>query len=173
MAAHTWKKPRGMTQDELKRTLSYDPSTGIFRWRVEKKGYSIGDIAGKPIASNEKYIQIVIGGHVYAAHRLAWLYVYGEWPTLYVDHINRVRDDNRIENLRLATHSQSSQNRSLHRNNTSGVKGVSFNKVSQKWSAYINVNRRFKNLGLFEKFEDAVVARKNAEIEFHPFRVKE
>ena len=88
-----------ITQEELKELLDYNPETGLFTWNV------YNNIKNKTTAGtfNDGYIQIKIKQKIYQAHRLAWLYVYGEWPKGQIDHINGIRDDNRIENLRDVT----------------------------------------------------------------------
>ncbi|MEO0449071.1 MAG: HNH endonuclease signature motif containing protein [Pseudomonadota bacterium] len=103
------------------------------------------------------------------AHRVIWTMVHGEEPNV-VDHINGVRADNRLTNLRSVTASQNSQNMRMRDSNTSGVTGVSFHKQRGRWQAYITVNNKAQNLGHFDNKDDAIAARKAAEIEhgFHP-----
>jgi hypothetical protein len=115
------------------------------------------------------YWSIKIAGKPHKAHRLAWLYVHGEWPPEDVDHINRARDDNRIVNLRLASRSENIQNSSLRLDNSSGHKGVCWVECRQKWIAQIKHQSRCKHLGYFDDINDAVAARKSAEAEMHPF----
>ena len=99
---------------------------------------------------------------------LAWLYVYKKWPEDCIDHINHIRTDNRIENLREVEKSQNQKNMSKDRRNKSGHSGVIWYKAYEKWSAEIWVNKVKHFLGYFENFEDAVLARKAAE-ERHGF----
>lgn len=88
-----------LTAERLRAALDYDPATGLFRW-IERPNQKIivGSIAGH--VGRKGYIYVTIDKRKYAAHRLAWLYVNGEWPKEQIDHINRVKDDNRISNLR-------------------------------------------------------------------------
>jgi hypothetical protein len=95
------------------------------------------------------------------AHRLAWLWHYGEWPTQ-VDHINRVKSDNRIENLRLATNSQNRANTGLRRDNASGQTGVWFDNHRKKWAAEIHWQNQKTRLGRFNTFEAAQSAYRQA-----------
>lgn len=95
-------------------------------------------------------------------HRIVYLYHHGFLPKE-IDHINRNTIDNRIENLREATHSQNCMNKNLYKSNTSGVKGVSFHKKTNKWAAGIRLNGKWKHLGLFDEIEKASMARFNAE----------
>jgi hypothetical protein len=134
-----------LTSERLRELLDYDPTTGTFVWKVGRRGHAAGRVAGRIIARNG-YHEIKIDQQYYRGHRLAWLYVYGEWPQG-LDHVNRVRTDNRIDNLRLATQSQNNANRAMPRHNTSGYKGVSYK--ARKWEASIAVRGRTIYLGRF------------------------
>ena len=153
----------GITQAELKSILSYDPETGEFTWLVSHK--MAGKKAGTPTDSG--YVQIGINGKVYIAHRLAWFYVYGEFPTNEIDHINGVRNDNRIENLRESSSSQNKCNTGISRVNTSGFKGVSWHAISGKWQVHIGVGKKKKYLGLFPTAELASGAYNAKAVELH------
>ena len=134
-----------ISADELRRIFDYDPETGHFTWVVKTHPkVTIGKIAGR--RDRKGYIEIKVHNRFYRAHRLAWLYVYGEWPRDQIDHINGVRDDNRISNLREATSAQNCSNKGMSKNNTSGFKGVSWYKPTSKWGARI----RDKHLGYFD-----------------------
>jgi hypothetical protein len=160
-----------LTQDELKSLLMYDPATGVFTWRVTRSRKVVeGSVAGS--VNNEGYCHIKFCNVNYKAHRLAWLYMYGVWPPNCIDHINRVRNDNRIENLRLATKTQNGQNRSLSKTNISGVTGVTWYKKSQRWRAQICVDGQHLYLGTYDTVEDAANARYRAEDKFHHYKVE-
>jgi hypothetical protein len=79
----------------------------------------------------------------------------GAWPLELIDHVNGVRHDNRIKNLRLATHEENLRNSNMPSNNTSGIKGVSWHSAGRKWVAYVNVTKKRFNLGLFDTIEEA------------------
>lgn len=104
------------------------------------------------------------------AHRVVWAMHYGQWPFNGLDHINGVRTDNRIINLRPADHTTNAQNMKLMSNNKTGIVGVSYNAKRGKYYASIRVRGKTRNLGLFDDIECAKVARRSAEIEhgFHP-----
>ena len=138
----------GPTQARLRELVSYDPQTGQFKWKAGRGGSS-GE-CGCLIKSG--YIIIGFDHELYRAHRLAWLYVYGEWPT-YIDHVNGIKNDNRIANLREATKSQNGANSKTK--NPHGMKGVTFSGRMNKWTAHISINGRKKHLGTFKTKEEA------------------
>lgn len=143
------------TAEEFRALLSYDPITGIFRWQAcAMKRMPVGAIAGK--TAHNGYRTIKIRGRTYASHRLAWLFVHNRWPSI-VDHIDGVRTNNAIANLRIATPSQNGANTRLSVRNTSGYRGVGYNKkrANKRWSATIMVNRTLHRLGHFDTAEEA------------------
>jgi len=160
-----------LTQKLLHEYFSYDPLSGQFTCiKLASKKARIGDVMGSlSTAYNRGYVRIGFQNKVYLAHKLAWLYVYGDWP-IELDHINHNRADNRISNLRLVTHSDNMKNQRKCKNNTSGVTGVNWDKQTNKWRAEIMVNRKGIKLGRFTELQDAIQIRKQAEIDygFHP-----
>src|SRR5574341_403988 len=151
-----------LTQQRLKEVLRYTPRTGEMVWRVTLSNRATAGTAVRGRSLNG-YSRVKIDGRLYYAHRLAWLYVVGEWPPVKVDHKNRDRADNRWRNLRLANNSQNSQNTTMRSDNTSGHKGVTWSKRFSCWLAQIQIDGRGKHLGVFEKLKDAVSARREAE----------
>ena len=155
-----------LTRDRVRELLSYDPKTGLFTWKVRTSNrVKVGDQAG--VRAVNGYIHISMDNYKFPAHRVAWFYVYGEWPPQFIDHINGVRDDNRLENLRLATVSQNTTNGVLRATNTSGYRGVSWSKEKQKWIASITKDRKQVNLGYFKTKEDAHFAYLEAARQMH------
>lgn len=149
-----------LTAERLQELLNYDPSTGIFRWRVRRGGKaSVGAEAGK---FTQGHRQIRIDGVLYYAHRLAWLWVTGEWPLNQIDHRNGEKADNRISKLRLATNTQNQYNVGPQRNNKSGFKGVAWHKGARKWVASIQHSGRSTHLGVFDDPVDAYEAYRRA-----------
>lgn len=143
-----------ITQAKLKELLSYDPETGDFTWLVGRK--MAGKKAGSP--HNQGYFTIRISRKLYLSHRLAWLYVYGAFPKIDLDHINGVKSDTRIDNLRECSESQNQWNSRKPKNNISGFKGVCWNKRAGKWHAQIMINLNKKHLGYFLTAESAYEA---------------
>ncbi len=145
-----------MTQDELRSLLDYDPLTGVFLWKVSRGGtVRAGEPAGS--YSVNGYRKIIVAGRSYRAHRLAWLYVYGEWPADQIDHINRVKDDNRIANLRVVSNGENRANTAPNKKNKVGQKHVT--PVRDCYRVLVRRNKRNHHVGYFKSVEDAVAAR--------------
>ena len=146
-----------LNQARLKELLHYNPDTGIFNWLVRPtNSVKIGGIAGT--LNNQGYIRTRIKGRDYQAHRLAWLYMHKTLPINEIDHINGIRDDNRLINLREATKTQCLRNQKIRSDNTSGLKGVSWDKDKEKWVARIQVSGKPKYLGPFTDKHEAHAA---------------
>ena len=156
--------PKDLTAKRLRELLNYSPDTGEFTRKVGTSTSSVGDVAGG--LNNRGYVTMSVQGKSHQAHRLAWLYVHGVWPTDQLDHINRNKSDNRIANLRQANHSLNSQNKGKPKNNTSGFVGVYLQTNRAKWQASIRVNKRNMSLGYFSSLEEAVAARKAGELKY-------
>lgn len=138
-----------LTQETLKELLDYDPETGHFFWKVNRgQRIKAGDRAGC-LNPTDGYIRIKVNYKLYLAHRLAVLYMTGQWPEEQVDHENHIRSDNRWFKLRGVTSQENNRNASMKRNNTSGFAGVSYHKGTDKWRATIMIDGRNKHLGLF------------------------
>lgn len=163
------KNPPELTAARLRELLSYDPETGIFRRLVSTSSTArAGDVAGG--LNSEGYVRIRVDGVSYRAHRLAWLYVHGRWPTDQLDHRNGVRADNRIANLREATNVENGQNYGVRKSNTSGHTGIHWHIRARKWVAQIRHTGRIHDIGYFDDMADAVSARAKAKAEMHPFQ---
>lgn len=136
-----------LTQEQLMDVLHYNPDTGIFTWvSPTNRRIKAGDVAGTINCSG--YSRTKVLGQEYLAHRLAWLYVTGAWPTGMVDHVNCNPLDNRFANLRIATNSQNLANQRLNSRNTSGFKGVT--SYRGRWRATLVKNRKSNHLGYFD-----------------------
>lgn len=159
---------RKHSRKQLLSVFSYDSETGVFRWRKDRPKAKAGTVAGCRGARG--YWHITLEGGSYKGNVLAWLFIYGYWPARDVDHKNRIRDDNRICNLQLATRSQNSAGAVVRKDNTSGVKGVCWLTMRNKWRAAITKNGRTFNLGHFvDKEEATFVYQKKAEEFFGHF----
>lgn len=166
----------------LYRLLFYDADTGQFVWLARPRemfqsdrifnswnAKLAGQIAG--VASKrDGYLRIGLLGKDYLSHRLAWKMHFGTDPTGQIDHIDGVRTNNRIANLRDVTNAENQRNAKRPLNNTSGVVGVAWHAQRQKWRARITVDGVTRSLGLFQSHSDATAARKTAEtfFRFHP-----
>jgi len=151
-----------LTQKRLKELLIYNPKTGIFKWKNGKQGRKKNLIAGHK--KENGYIIIQIDYESYPASKLAWLYMNGYLPEYIVDHIDRIRDNNKWNNLRLVTKSENSMNISMPKNNKSGIIGVYYSNLEKKWKSHICVYGTRISIGTFETKYEAAKARLEAEI---------
>ena len=154
-----------LTQEELKEHVCYDAITGYFTRIIPLRDGKVGHIIGHK-CKTKGYIQIYIGGKNYRAGRLAFLYMEGYFPENDVDHINRVRDDNRWKNLRHVSRQCNLINKSKQSNNTSGVTGVTWHKRDGVWQAQIRINKQGVHLGTHTSLLRAVQARWDAEVKY-------
>lgn len=149
-----------ITQQYLKERLTYNPATGNFIWRhcnelpVSWNTKYANNLAGS--INRSGYITIALNNKAFFAHRLAWLFCYGYFP-VEVDHINRDKADNRLENLREASHQQNALNQ-IKRSNSSGYSGVSWDSTNNLWRAQLRINGKSTNLGRYSRLVDAVQA---------------
>jgi hypothetical protein len=150
-----------ITQTRLRELLQYAPETGEFTWKVSHPRAKAGAVAGA--IDHYGYVVIRLDGRLYKAHRLVWLYVHGVWPLKNIDHINRIKNDNRLENLRLADQSINMHNVDVRVGSKSGVAGVTWRADRKKWNARIKIGYKNFNLGLFDNIAAAVAARRDAE----------
>lgn len=144
----------------LDHLLNYDKTTGIFTRKVSVRKDRIGAVAGAP--NGFGHIQIRVDGTLYMAHRLAWMWVYGDWPPTNIDHVNGNPSDNRITNLRLATPKENQENVKLRVDSSTGHRGVNWNKAERKWVARVQHHKERIVIGKYEAIEDAVSAIKEA-----------
>lgn len=157
-----------VTQARLREVFDYDPDTGLLTYRRNRGGYRLkGEVAGficrRTLRRGGGYRLVGFNGREYGAHRLIWIWWHGCEPEGNIDHINLVRDDNRIANLRECTQSQNGANRPMQSNNTSGFKGVTKSRTPGKWIAYVGK----KHIGTFTSPEAAHEAHKKAAIEIY------
>lgn len=144
-------------QSYVRKMLNYDEDTGVLSWKVSPaRRVKVGDVVG--YINSDGYVGISIKNNTYRAHRIIWMYVYGEFPSKDIDHINGNRSDNRLFNLRLASSSDNAKNRKITSKNTSGFKGVSYHKTKKKWCAQCQSNGKSHYLGQFDTAEKASAA---------------
>lgn len=159
-----------LSAEQVRSILAYDPDTGLFVWkRTENRALNVGDRAG--CLHPRGYVHIKIGKYSYAAHRLAWLFVHGQWPKEQLDHRNGIRSDNRIANLRPCSGpAENNQNTRIYGSNRSGFPGVGWRKASGRWRARINVCGKQYHLGAFDTPEEAECAYLSAKARMHDFQ---
>lgn len=155
--------PQKLTQAELKEYLSYDPLTGLFTYIKAKSGIHVGQVAGS--INGHGYIIIKIRGQSYHAGRLAFLYMTGAFPKNLVDHIHKIRTDNRWAELQDITNQENCRKKGMNKNNKSGVTGVRWNKKLNKWQVTLRVDGRNKHFGVFVELCDATLAIQKAKRE--------
>jgi hypothetical protein len=166
-----------ISADVLRQLVDYDADTGVFRWKertpdmfqdgIKTAAHNCaiwnskhsGSEAGSPCKG---YVGIKLFRRPYYAHRLAWLYVTGEWPAGEIDHANGIKSDNRFSNLREATRSQNMGNIRTPAHNTTGVKGVNWHRKNSKWTASIQCAGKSKYLGSFDTKAEAAAAYEQA-----------
>lgn len=170
-----------LTAQQLRQLLRYDPETGILYWNVREPGWFEDGkrsaewrarnwnsaFAGKPAGyiAPHGYNLVQLPGRMECAHRIAWVMTHGEWPE-FVDHIDGDRANNRLANLRSVSRSENARNKAKSSGNKSGVTGVSWYSGISKWVAEIGHNKKTIRLGRYECFDDAVAARKQAEVKY-------
>lgn len=169
----------GLSAEYVRSLLHYDPKTGILTWKQRPRVHFTNDrthamrnarFAGKIAGRKDSkgHLQVTIDGVSYAAHRVIWLIVYGVWPDK-IDHINHVRDDNRLLNMREVDAGGNARNASLRHDNSSGRVGVYWLNRIRKWVASTRKDGTLIHLGVFTSKDQAIAARAAAERElgFH------
>ena len=157
------EKPNVLTSAQFRELLTYQPDTGHLIWKHRPKGHPSwntqysGRIAG--YKNDDGYLKMLVYGRTYLCHRVIWSMVHDVWPELTIDHINGIRDDNRLENLRLATIAQNSQNSRNKRvtmpDGSPGLKGANLHRKSGRWIGRIKANGKFYYLGMFATSQEA------------------
>lgn len=153
------------TPATLRKAFRYNPQTGFLYWR---KGHHFAGKCAGSVDPGHGYRRVKLNGRLHLAHRIILAMVNNAWPEHEVDHINRIRDDNRLCNLRCVDRCQNMQNRPLYKSNKSGVAGVYWHDQHQKWCADICANGKRMFIGLFVCIGAAACAR-HIELNNHNF----
>lgn len=170
-----------LSKDDLFALMDFHPETGQFYWRERGPEYLAQTIrpktwnkrrAGKAVHQTKNtmgYFQIKVLDKIYLAHRLVWLFTYGDWPQFNIDHIDGERTNNAVANLRDVPQSENMLNVRLRKDNASGVTGVAWNTRYQRWDAVIRKNGVRRFIGSFKDKDLAIQARLKAqrELGFH------
>jgi hypothetical protein len=155
-----------MNQEYIKSLFTYDKETGDFRWKVARgRNVKVGQLAGS--YNGNGYFAVKIDYKNYLVHRLIWLYETGEMPKTCIDHMNRIKNDNRFCNLREASYSDNCQNIDIPKHNRSGHIGVSWFKKRNAWTVYVKVNKKNKWLGNYKDLDKAIEARRAGERKYY------
>jgi len=149
-----------MTKELLQELFYYE--NGFLFNKVKRSSNAMPNTLAGTLPNNSDYRRVSISNKIYLEHRVIWIYFNGLIPKgMFIDHINQNKKDNTIENLRLCTRSENQYNRGAYKNNSSGYKGVSFNKSLNKYSAQMRINNVKKHLGYFDSAELAKRAYDN------------
>lgn len=152
-----------LTQERVREVFDYDHETGNLVRKITAANCPAGSVAGS--VNSKGHVNVGVDGKIYAAHRIVFLWHHG-WVPPEIDHINRIKTDNRIENLRPATSSQNKGNIPLLRNNRSGYRGVSLNSRSGKWHAQIKIHGKQTYLGRTDTPQEAAILYNAAAIRY-------
>ncbi|MCK4830081.1 HNH endonuclease [bacterium] len=150
-----------LSQRILHALFTYDPKTGYLYW-IKDLGRS-KKYKGRLDYKAKGYLRACIFGETYQIEKLVWQYHNGYYPEKILDHLNGIPDDNRIENLREASVGENARNSSLAKNNSSGIRGIYFNKKDNAWFVTIRCNKKSYYLGSSKDFIEAVYLRYTAE----------
>lgn len=172
------RKSEAIDAHYVKECLAHKPDSTLLVWLPRPLEHFTSEyaqalwnsrFAGKRAGSirPDGYLEIRINGKLYMVHRIVWALANGAWPSQQLDHINGDRSDNRLENLREASNAENARNSPTPRNNTSGVKGVVWDKRQNKWAARIKMNGVLRNLGLFSDKGDAEIKVRAVRSELH------
>ena len=157
--------------EEVAKLFTYDREAGVLYWKERTRGtirhkYVAG--SSKGAKGSDGYSHVRFMGKIHPTHRIIMMLCFGHIPeNAEIDHVNHVRDDNRLCNLRFVTGSENSKNKSVSSRSTTGVTGVCFNKSRNKFEAHIGVNRQVHYLGLYDTLEEAAAARAEANLKFN------
>jgi hypothetical protein len=153
-------------QETVRKLFHYDAESGILLWRYGN-GKNVKPWQQAKSLNGQGYCTVKVNGTNYRVHRLIWLYVYGDFPKEDIDHKNRIRNDNRLCNLRAVSRTDNCQNISLPNHNKSGHIGVSWFDLRKTWTVYVKVNKKNKWLGYYKNLDDAIAARKAGEKQYY------
>lgn len=156
-----------LTQEEVRGIFRYNRRDGLLIRKFTVGAARAG--TSSQCKDRDGYLVVGINGRLYRAHRVIWLYVYGDWPLNDCDHINRVKDDNRIKNLRDVTRSQNKQNMLACKSNKCGIKGVYWSERYERWMAEIGHQGKQIRIGQYKTIKEAADAYAATAANLHEF----
>jgi hypothetical protein len=154
--------------NKISALLRYDAGSGKFFWLHSRGRAKAGKESGMEWSTG--YIKVTIFGKHHLAHRLAWLFCHGEFPSFDIDHINGIKTDNRIENLRPALRFENQQNQRASKKSQTGIRGVYPTSTPNKWDVRIKHLKKYIHIGRYGSIDEAVNARLAAEKKYHPYK---
>lgn len=160
------KNEKNFTFECLNSLLTYNPITGELFWNGSRRGRCLDGL--KPIGSpnSRGYLRTMINGQRLLVHRIIWFLSTKRWPDKQIDHINGIKHDNRLSNLREATGSENQCNRGIQKNNNTGIRGVYYSKWAKKYAAQIRINKKNIFLGYYNTLYEAKITRREAETKY-------
>lgn len=153
---------------KLSALLRYDADSGKFFWLCNRGRAKVGKEAGMRWSTG--YVKVTVFGKHYLAHRLAWLFCHGEFPSFDIDHVNGIKTDNRITNLRPALPFENQQNQRANKKSKTKIRGVFPSSTPNKWDVRIRHLGKYIYLGCYNSIDEAVAARLAAEKKYHPYK---
>lgn len=154
-----------ITQEKLLRNFHYNLETGELRFNFDSLSGRSGEIVTANKIANPGYLCLSINKKPYLVHRVIFMYMTGRWPK-YTDHIDHNKVNNRWNNIREVSNRENALNCGIGKNSKTNAVGVTLHKPTNKYRAYIGVNRKQVHLGLFENIQDAITARAEANIKY-------
>lgn len=160
------RKREDLTVKRIFELLSFDKSTGVFRWKVPTQGrIALNSVAGT--FDSNGYSMIIIDGRRYKTHFLVFYITHNRWPAGQIDHVNGIRTDNRPENLRECLPIENSRNIRIRKNSKSGCRGVTWHKRQKKWNVRLGFHGKSKHFGCFDDLELAVLVAEEARDKYY------
>lgn len=165
MPIFSTENQKKLTHKRLKELVDYDPESGYFSWKFGRPGASMGVRCGT--VKKAGYTILTLDRTLFRAHRVAWFFVHGEWPKDEIDHINRMRSDNRLANLRIADRSKNGFNKPVRSDSKIGVKNVSYDQETGVYYVRLVIDKKPFNFGGFATIGEAAACAATERLKHH------